>query len=103
MIEFPDSVTMPEQEESPIANESERGIGQSSTYIDGYEERRRERNRSMELAQRHQRREEQLMCHGWRYVRVTKTLCVLVPCNKKGVPTPEGEEIIKRNKKRYEF
>ena len=35
---------------------------------------------------------------GWQYVNITKRTKVLVPCNKKGKPTLEGERMIERFK-----
>lgn len=40
-------------------------------------------------------KEKEQLKQGWRYVQISKTSKVLVPC-KNGKPTKEGEEIIKR-------
>ena len=35
---------------------------------------------------------------GWRYVRISNTTQVFVPCDEEGKPTLKGEETIKRYK-----
>jgi hypothetical protein len=44
------------------------------------------------------RQERKKLKEGWRWMKISKDLTVLVPCNKSGKPTEKGLEIIERYK-----
>lgn len=51
------------------------------------------------LIKRGHKEEEQKINDGWKYVNITPTFRILVPCDKNGKPTKEGMEKIERRKK----
>jgi hypothetical protein len=54
---------------------------------------------SVRAAEKAHRQEERKLRMGWRWIKVSKSTQVLVPCNKQGQPTEEGLKILEGTKK----
>lgn len=67
--------------------------------IGDYSESIENRKAAVKSAREARKRELKKMKEGWRYVKVTDTLRVFVPCDKLGNPTEEGLKRIERQKK----
>ena len=63
-----------------------------------YQEKVEECLEALKCAKQGRKIEEKRMKKGWRYVKITPTYQVFVPCDKKGNPTDDGLRRINRQK-----
>lgn len=54
--------------------------------------------KAQRIVEKNMQKEQRLFEKGWRWVKVSDTLKVFVPCDKDGKPTKEGERKIKLRK-----
>ena len=66
--------------------------------IELYHERVESRIEALKCVKRGHDVEEKRRKQGWRYIKITPTYQVFVPCDKKGNPTEEGMVRINRQK-----
>ena len=55
------------------------------------------------LIKRGHKEEEKKISDGWKYVSISPTFRILVPCDKNGKPTKEGMEKIEKRKKSLSY
>lgn len=54
---------------------------------------------SVRAAEKAHRQEERRLKKGWRWVKITPRTRILVPCDKNGNPTKEGQRLIEETRK----
>ena len=59
------------------------------------------RDKAVVLVKKNDLQEKEKLKNGWRWVPVHKNHKILVPCDKQGNPTPEGEKKIQKFQEMY--
>lgn len=59
------------------------------------------RKGTAKAAANHKEWEKKKRKEGWRFVEVTRGLKILVPCDRKGKPTAEGQERLNRKRETF--
>lgn len=66
----------------------------ASTLQTTYTEKKNQSEQDRKKLRKLKETEKSKISFGWRYIQVTKTMKVLIPCDREGNPTKEGLEKI---------
>ena len=74
-------------------------IERAVSVLEGVKEEKENEKLKKNIIKKSRAEEEKKKQEGWRYVNITPTFRIFVPCDKNGFPTIQGKQMIEKRKK----